>query len=81
MAYGDRLKKGANYRMSMIDHLRLILESSHNAYTFRYRCKGQGILIEKMLDGSIIASYSDGRDGHITIDVTQAPFDKLLRFS
>lgn len=81
MAYVARLKRGADCHMSMIDHLRLILENSHNEYTFRYRCKGQHILIEKMPDGSIIASYSDGRDGHMTIDVTQAPFDKVLRFS
>lgn len=81
MAYGDRLIRDADCHMSISDNLRLILENSHNAYTFRYRCKGQGILIEKMPDGSIIASYSDGRDGHMTIDVTQAPFDKLLKFS
>ena len=81
MAYGDRLKRAADSRMSLSDRLRLILENSHNAYTFRYRCKGQDILIERMPDGSIVASYSDGRDGRIIIDVTEAPFDRLIRFS
>ena len=81
MAYGDRLKSGANRPMQLLDQLQLILENSHNAYTFRYRCKGLNIIIEKMPDGSIVASYSDDRKGHVTIDITQAPFDKLLRFS
>jgi hypothetical protein len=81
MAYGDRLKRGAECRMSLLDHLQLILEHSHNAYTFRYRCKGLNIIIEKMPDGSIVASYSDDRDQRVTIDVTQAPFDKLIRWS
>jgi hypothetical protein len=81
MAYGERLKSGTDCPMSLSDHLRLILEHSHNAYTFRYRCKGLKIIIEKMPDGSIVTSYSDDRDVQVIIDVTQAPFDKLLRFS
>ena len=81
MAYGERLKSGTDRPMPLLDQLQLILENSHNAYTFRYRCKGLQIIIEKMPDGSIVASYSDDREGHVTIDVTQAPFDKLLRFS
>jgi hypothetical protein len=81
MAQGERLKRGTDFPMTLLDHLRLILENSHNAYAFRYRCKGLKIIIEKMSDGSIAASYFDDRDVHVTIDVTQAPFDKLLRFS
>ena len=81
MAYGERLKSGADRTMSLLDQLQLILENSHNAYTFRYRCRGLQIIIEKMPDGSIVASCCDGRDDRITIDITQAPFDKLLGFS
>jgi hypothetical protein len=81
MAYGDRLKRGADCPMSLLDHLQLILEHSHNAYTFQYRCKKLAIIIGKMPNGGIVASYSDDRDDHITLDVTKAPFDKLLRFS
>ncbi len=66
--------------LPLLDQLRLILEHSHNAYTFRYRCKGLHIIIEKMPDKSIIAYYSDDRDGCITIDTTQQPFDRILRF-
>ncbi len=40
--------------LPLLDQLRLILEHSHNAYTFRYRCKGLHIIIEKMPDKSII---------------------------
>ena len=80
MAYGERLKRGADCPMSLMAQLQLILENSHNAYTFRYRCKGLQIIIEKMPDGNIVASCCDGRNDRITIDVTQAPFDKLLRF-
>ena len=79
MAYGDRMKKGVDRTMSLLDQLQLILENSHNAYTFQYRCKGLQIVIEKMPDGSIVAAYSDDRDGQLTTDVTQAPFDRLLR--
>ena len=81
MAYGERLKSGADRPMPLLDQLQLILENSHNAYTFRCRCRGLNIIIEKMPDGSIVASYSDDREVHVTIDVTEAPFDKLLRFS
>ena len=81
MALGERLKRGTDCPMSLFAHLQLILDHSHNAYTFRYRCNGLMIMIEKMPDGSIVASYSDGRDDHAIIDITQAPFDKLLRFS
>jgi hypothetical protein len=81
MTHGDGLKRGADRNMSLLDHLKLMLEHSHNAYTFRYQCKGLNIIIEKILDGSIVASYSNDQDGHVTIDVTQAPFDKLLKYS
>ena len=81
MAYGERLKSGADRLMSLLDQLQLIWRHSHNSYTFRYRCKGLQIIIEKMSDGSIVASYSDDREGRVTIHVTQAPFDRLLRFS
>jgi hypothetical protein len=65
----------------LIDKLRLILEHSHNAYTFRYRCRGLMINIEKQPDNSIVAYYSDDRDGLITLDTSQPPFDRILRFS
>lgn len=66
--------------VSIIDQLRRILEHSHNGYTFKYRCKGLQIIIEKQPDNSIVAYYSDDRDGSVTIDPTQPPFDKILRF-
>ena len=65
----------------LLEQLSLILEHSHNSYTFRYRCKGKQIIIERLSDNSIVAYYADDRDGQITIDTRQAPFDKLLRFS
>ena len=80
MAYGDRLKKGADCPMSLLDQLQLLLENSHNAYTFRYRCKGQQIIIERQSDKSIVAYYADDRDGSITIDTTQQPFDRIKLF-
>ena len=64
----------------LIDKLRLILEHSDNGYTFRYRCKGLQIIIERQPDNSILAYYADDRDGSITIDTSQPPFDKILRF-
>jgi hypothetical protein len=64
----------------LIEQLRLILEHSHNGYTFRYRCKGLQIVIERQPDRSIIAYYSDDRDVQVTMDTTQPPFDKILRF-
>jgi hypothetical protein len=66
--------------MLLLEQLRLILEHSHNTYTFRYLCKGKQIIIERLSDNSIIAYYADDRDGCITIDTKQVPFDKLLRF-
>ena len=65
----------------LLDQLRLILEYSHNAYTFRYRCRGLHIIIEKQPDGQIITYYDDDRDGQLTIDTTKPPFDKILRYS
>lgn len=75
------MKRGADRTLPLLDHLKLILEHSHNAYTFQYRCKGLQIVVEKMQDDSIEAYYADDRDGRVTVDVTQEPFDKLLRFS
>ena len=80
MAYGDRLKKGADSRLTLLDKLKLILEQSHNSFTFRGRCKTFSILIEKKPDGSIVASYSDDRDGSITIDLAEPPFDRIRFF-
>ena len=80
MAYGDRLKRSADRHLSLLDQLRLILENSHNAYTFRYRCKGQQIIIERQSDKSIVAYYADDRDGSITIDTTEPPFDRIKFF-
>jgi hypothetical protein len=65
----------------LLEQLELILEYSHNGYTFRYRCKGLQIIIEKQPDESILAYYFDDRDGSIIIDTTQPPFDKIVRFS
>jgi hypothetical protein len=80
MAYGDRLKRDADRPKSLLDHLRLILEHSNNAYTFQSRCKGQQIIIEKQPDNSIIAYYADDRDESITIDPTELPFDRIKFF-
>ncbi len=66
--------------MPLLDKLRIILEHSHNAYTFRYRCNGLHIVIEKQLDGQIIASYSDDRSGSETIDTSIPPFDRIKYF-
>ena len=80
MAYGERLKRGANRSISLLDHLRLILEHSNNSYTFQYRCKGLQIIIERQSDKSIVAYYADDRDGSIMIDTTQPPFDRIKFF-
>ena len=64
----------------LIDKLRLILEHSNNAYTFSYRCRGLMINIEKQPDNSIVAYYSDDRDGFITLDTSQPPFDRIRFF-
>ena len=66
--------------MPLLDRLRLVLEHSHNHYTFQYRCKGLQIAIEKLPDGSVIAYYTDDRDGCVIIDVSEAPFDKISYF-
>ena len=80
MAYGERLKKAAAGSVSLLDQLRLILQNSNNAYTFQYRCKGQQIVIKRRSDKSIVAYYADDRDGRITIDTTQPPFDRIKFF-
>jgi hypothetical protein len=70
--------------LPLLDRLRLVLEHSHNRYTFESRCHGLQIVIEKMPDNSVIAYYADDRDNRVVIDVTQAPFDRIsyfLRFS
>ena len=64
----------------LIEKLQLILEHSHNGYTFRYRCKGLQIIIEKMPNGSIEACYGDDRDGRVVVDVTREPFDKIIKW-
>ena len=64
----------------ILDQLRRILEHSHNGYTFGYRCRGLQIIIEKQPDKSILAYYSDDRDGQVTIDTTQPPFDRIKYF-
>jgi len=76
-----RLKKGHWIPVPLLEHLRLILEHTHNRYTFEYRCNGLQIIIEKQPDNSIVAYYADDRDGRISIDTTQPPFDKILIFS
>ncbi len=80
MAYGNRLKKTGDRPMSLLDQLRVILEHSHNAYAFQFRCRGLQIVIEKMPDGSIVAYYADDRDGQVIIDTTQPPFDRISLF-
>ena len=64
----------------ILEQLRLIIEHSHNSYTFRYRCKGLQIIIERIPDGSIEAYYADDRDGRVTVDVTKEPFDRILKW-
>jgi hypothetical protein len=64
----------------ILDKLRVVLEHSHNAYTFSYRCKGLQIIIERQPDNSIAAYYSDDRDGRVTIETTQPPFDRIRFF-
>jgi len=81
MAYGDRLENGADSPLSLLNRLKIILEHSHNAYTFRYRCRGQQVIIERMPDGSIEAYYADGRDGRVTLDTARKPFDKIVKWS
>ncbi len=66
--------------MTLIDQLTRILNSSYNAYTFQYRCKGLHIMIERMPDGVIEAYYADDRSGRVAVDVTQEPFSKLLKW-
>ena len=80
MAYGERLKKDVTGPGSLLDQLRLILEHSSNAYTFQYRCKGKQIIIDRQPDKGIFAYYADDRDGSITIDTTQPPFDRIKFF-
>jgi hypothetical protein len=80
MAYGERLKGNTDRPLSLIDQLRLILDHSNNAYTFRYRCKGQQIIIERQSDKSIVAYYADDRDGRITLDTTEPSFDRIKFF-
>jgi hypothetical protein len=63
-----------------LERLQLILEHSHNAYTCRSRCRGLQIIIEKQPDNSSVAYYADDRDGRITIDTTQPPFDRIEFF-
>ena len=80
MAYGERMKKGDDRTMSLLDRLQLILEQSHNEYTFCYRCRGLMINIEKQPDNSIVAYYSDERSGFVTLDTSQPPFDRIRFF-
>ena len=69
-----------NKLVRLLDSLRVVLEHSHNRYTFQYRCHGLQIVIEKLPDDSVIAYYADDRDGRVVIDVTQAPFDRISYF-
>ena len=64
--------------MTQLEKLATILEHSYNAYTFRYRCNGLYIVIEKQPDGTIVVSWSDDLDGLEIVDVSQPPFDKIL---
>ena len=65
----------------LLEQLKMILEHSHNAYMFRYRCKGQQIIIDKMPDNTIVAYYADDRSGLETIDITKPPFERMKYFS
>jgi len=65
---------------SLLEKIRIIIDNSHNGYTFRYRCKGQHIIIEKLPDGLVVAYYDDDRDGQIEIDLDEPPFDRLKYF-
>lgn len=66
--------------MPLIEQVRIILENSHNSYTFSYRCRGQQIVIERQQDNTVVAYYNDDRDGQVTLDTTQPPFDRIRFF-
>ena len=66
--------------MSLLELLKVILERSHNAYTFWYRCEAQQIIIKKMPDNSIVAYVAADRSGREAIDITQPPFDQIKYF-
>ena len=63
--------------VSILDQLRCILEHSNNGYTFRYRCKGLQMIIEKQPDNSIIAYYAD--DSVITVFAFTRSVSTFLR--
>ena len=67
--------------MAILENLRLILENTHNGFTFQQRCRSQKIIIQKLPDDTILAYYGDDRDEQIPLDTTIPPFDKILRFS
>ncbi len=64
----------------LLEKLRIIIENSHNGYTFRYRCKGLQIVIQKLPDGSVVGYYDDNRDDQIKLDLEEPPFDRLKFF-
>jgi len=67
--------------MTILEKLRLILENTHNGFTFQQQCRRHKIIIEKLQDDTVMAHYADDRDETMPLDTTIPPFDKILRFS
>jgi hypothetical protein len=62
---------------ALLEHLKVLLENSYNAYTFRYRCRLQQIVIERMPHNKTVAYLADDRSGRETIDITRPPFARI----
>jgi hypothetical protein len=58
----------------------LSVEHTLNRYTFELSLQGASNYHRKQPDNRIVAYYADDRDDRITIDTTQAPFDKIFIF-
>jgi hypothetical protein len=65
--------------MAILEHLRLILEHSHNAYMFQVQCNHYKIIIQKLPDNSIMAYRADDRDDNSEIDTTLPLFNKISK--
>jgi len=66
--------------VTILEKLRIILERTHNGFSFQQQCRIHKIIIEKMPDDTVIGYYSDDRDDKNPVDTTIPPFDKILRF-
>jgi hypothetical protein len=77
MSYGERYKEKPP--TTLLDHLRVILENSHNAYMLSYRCRGLQIVIE-IQDNTTVAYFADDRNGQVPLDTSEPPFDRIRFF-